>query len=332
MGNTEAQEEKKGNKKRFLILIILLGGLTAFSAFSGYVAFVKNPTKMEKLNKESDNHLSRAQKLQGEIEKVNVMLDKLGIENSEEGVEKFTEEQKALRAEAEKQKKKLMELQEKMKQLIELSDGGAADPETFVEMYRKIKAEHWALNNEVNKLRRKNKELDKANKKLKSENSELTTALNNERIDKKFIIEEREGLRKQVQKAAILKVRELSADGIRIVRSGKEKTSKKARKAEKIRVAFTLPENEVTTPGNKTVYMVIKGPDKQVMTDGGSNFMFEGKSIAYTVKDQVEYKNKETDMMMYGKNLFKDKFDKGTYEISLYCEGSKIGTTTLTLR
>lgn len=324
--------EEKDNKKRFLILLILLGGLTIFSAFSGYVAFVKNPAKMEVLNVENDNHKTRAEKLQGEIDKVSSMLESIGMDSSEEGLGQFKEQHLAIKAEAEKHRKRLESLQAKMKQLIALSDGDATNAEGFVEAYRKLKAEHWALNNEVNKLRRRNKELVSENKKLSKKNRNLTAEVAKQKKNTELLMEQTDILKKKVEKAAILNVHDLNADGIRIVRRGREKVSAKAKRAEKIRVGFTLPKNDVTNPGLKTIYLVITGPDKMVITDGGSNFQFEGKNMAYTVKDQVEYNNNSKDIMMYGKNLFKDKFDKGTYKIEIYCEGAQIGKTELFLK
>lgn len=329
MENT-TQEEKKESKKRFLILIILLGILTCFSAFSGYVAFVKTPPKMEELKTENDNHRSRAEKLQAEIDKVNSMLEGIGFEASAEGMENFKEEQLALRADAEKQKKRLEELQAKMNELLKLSD--TKNPDDFIEMYRKIKAEQWALNNEVNKLRRRNKELIAENKKLEEENKRLEGELSMEKGRSDQLSMKTGFLEQQVKKGAALHVYDLSADGIRIRRGGREIITTKARKAEKLRVGFTLPKNDIAAPGLKTVYMVITGPDKMVITDGGSNFNYEGKAIAYTTKDQIEYTNEMKDMVMYGKNLFKENFDEGEYSIDIYCDGVKVGSTKMELR
>ncbi len=330
MENAIEQEEKKKNKK-FLLLIILLGGLTIFSAFSGYVAFVKNPAQMEDLNAGTENHKSRAQKLQGEMDKISSMLDNIGVDGSAEGLEEFKDEHIAIKEEAAKHKEHLLRLQSKMKQLIEMSDG-ATDSDSFVAAYRKLKADHWALNNEVSKLRRRNKNLVADNRKLKTENKSLSAEVDQAKEDVGQLREQTNFLKQQVEKAAILNVHELNANGIRSVRGGREKVSTKARKSEKIRIGFTLPKNDVATPGTKTVYLVIKDPMGQYMTDGGSNFKFEGKNMAYTVKDQVEYNNEAKDMMMYGKNLFKEKMDKGTYSIEIYCDGAKIGSTELFLK
>lgn len=332
MENTVNQEEKKDNKKRFLILFILLGVLTVFSVFSGYLAFVKSPEKIEKLTVESDNQKTRAEKLKGEIDKVSSMLETIGFEAGAEGMENLTEEHLAIRKEVEEKKKNLKHLQDKMNELIALSKGDATDADSFVDAYRKLKAAHWKLNNEVGKLRRRNKELMAENEKLNTENSSLKEEVEKQRQNTEMLVEEREMLKMKVEKAAALNVHELNADGIRIVRSGREKISSSARKAEKIRVGFTLPKNEVTNPGTKTVYLVVTGPDKMVITDGGSNFMYEGKNIAYSVKDQVEYNNESKDMVMYAKNLFKSELDPGNYQIDIYCEGAKIGKTVLFLK
>lgn len=332
MENTVDQNKEKDGKKRFLILIILVAGLGLFSIFAGYKAFYQDPIVIQEATEKNDINKSRAEKLKMEMNKVNSMLETIGFEGSEEGMENLSEEHIAIRKEAEEQKKKLENLQSKMKELIALSEGGATDADSFIDAYRKLKAAHWKLNNEVSKLKRRNRQLKAENKKLTTENVRLAEEVEKQKQSTELLEEESKILRKKVEKAAVLNVQDLNVDGIRIVRSGREKTSSKARKVEKIRVGFTLPKNEVTNPGLKTIYLVLTGPDKQVLTDGGSNFNYEGGQLAYTVYDQVNYKNKPKDVMMYGKNLFKKDFDKGIYKVEIYCEGAKIGSTQLELK
>lgn len=331
MEQSAENTEKKGNKKSLLLLISIITILTGFSAFSGYVAFVKDPTKIEKLNSDNDNHKLKAEKLQGDIDKVSAMLKNLGFEGAE-GVENLKEEHLALREEALAQKAKLEDLQKQMQELISLSNGEAKDAESFKDLYRKLKAAHWALSNEVNKLKKRNKELTEENKKLTEEKTRLSGELNNQVQVNAQLSDKAGKLEQKVARGAILHVYDLNAEGIRAVRGGKEKPAVKANKAEKIRVGFTLPKNEISQPGLKYVYMRVTGPDSQTITDGGSNFDYEGKSLAYTTKEQVEYINEKKDIMMYAKNLFSKSFAVGKYKIELYCEGAKIGETEMELK
>lgn len=325
------QNEKKESKKKFLILIILLGGLTCFSVFTGYMAFSPSNDSKEP-TEENSSQKARTEKLKNEMEKISSMLESIGFESTPESLKELTDEHLAIREQADKHKKKLLVLQEQMKQLMEASGGDASDPQSFALAYRKLKASQWELNNQVNKLKRRNKELLGENKKLTAEKKKLNADLEKQKQSTETLLEERDLLRGKVEKAAILNVSDLSADGIRVVRRGREKVSTKAKRVEKLRVGFTLPKNDVTNAGLKTVYMVITGPDSQIMTDGGSNFKMGIKNMAYTVKTQVEYTNETKDLMMYGKNLFKEEFDAGRYKIELYCEGAKIGATEVSLK
>ncbi|MFT6747074.1 MAG: flagellar basal body-associated protein FliL [Glaciecola sp.] len=329
MENSVDQKEKKGGKSKIIILIILLGGLTCLSGFLGYKVL---NTDKEQPVKQSSSQSARTEKLKNEMEKISSMLETIGFESTPESLKELTVEHLAIREEADKHKKKLLALQEQMKQLMEASGGEASDPESFALAYRKLKASQWELNNQVNKLKKRNKDLLGENEKLSAEKKQLNADLVKQKESTEVLLEERDILRGKVEKAAILNVSDLSADGIRVVRRGREKVSAKAKRVEKLRVGFTLPKNDVANAGLKTVYMVITGPNSQIMTDGGSNFKMGSKNMAYTVKTQVEYTNKTKDLMMYGKPLFKDEFDPGRYKVELYCEGAKIGSTEVSLK
>jgi len=330
MENSTGQSEKKDGKKKFLILVILLGGLSCFSLFSGYLAFVQDSGPDQELVAESLGQRARADKLKNEMEKISSMLETIGFESTPESLGELTEEHVAIREQAAQYKKKLLAIQSQMKEMM--ASSGATDPESFALAYRKLKASQWELNNEVNKLKKRNKQLISENKQLTKDKKQLAGDLDKEKKSTEMLLEEREILRGQVEKAAILNVSDLSADGIRIVRKGREKASSKAKRVEKLRVGFTLPKNDVATAGTKHVYMVVIAPDKQVITDGGSNFKLGSKNMAYTSKREVEYKNQKKDLMMYAKNLFKTEFDPGKYKIELYCDGAKIGRTELYLK
>lgn len=330
MENSTGKGEKKESKKKFLLLVILLGGLSCFSLFSGYVAFIQDAVPDQELMAESQGQKARADKLKNEMEKISSMLETIGFGSTPESLGELTEEHLAIREQAEQHKKKLLVLQSQMKEMM--ASSGTTDPESFALAYRKLKSSQWELNNEVNKLKKRNKQLISENRQLSKDKVKLVGDLDKQKKSTEMLLEERDVLRGQVEKAAILNVSDLSADGIRIVRKGREKVSSKAKRVEKLRIGFTLPKNDVASAGTKHIYMVVTGPDKQIITDGGSNFKLGSKNMAFTAKREVEYKNKTKDLMMYGKNLFKDEFDAGKYKIELYCDGAQIGKTEVFLK
>jgi len=129
-----------------------------------------------------------------------------------------------------------------------------------------------------------------------------------------------------------LQTYDVIAEAVSVRRNGSEKATQRAKRAEKLRVAFTISKNELTKSGSKKVYLRIISPNNQIITDGGSNFDFDGKSLAFTSLDEINYTNSKKDVVMYAKDTFSDGFSSGSYNVEVYCEGSKIGESSFELK
>lgn len=325
---SEVQEEKKKGKGILIILIVLVGLLTGFSAFSGYKAFLEAPDKIDTAERERDSHRNRADKLQEEIAKAEQLLAGIGIESLDSLQEGVAE----IKANMEAQKEKIANLKKQIADLIAASEGDASDLETFKALYRKLKSEVFMMKSQIRSLQQRNQELIAENNRLKDENKQLGDDLDGERKNSAALSEERDRLEGKVNLGKKLQTFDVVAEGIKLRRNGDEKATTRAKRAEKIRVVFTVAKNEITDPGQKEIYLRVIQPDNTVLTDGGSNFDYKGGSLGYTSKELINYQNTSTDVYMYASNVFSDEFALGTYKIEIYCEEALIGVTSLTLK
>ncbi|KPM48845.1 hypothetical protein [Jiulongibacter sediminis] len=116
---------------------------------------------------------------------------------------------------------------------------------------------------------------------------------------------------------------------------GKERDGEefKARRVEKIKVAFKLAENPLTKKENKTVYMRMLDPTGSVISDmatGSGTFSFGGKETVYTAKQTIMFTNNgQTVDFIYDRGA---DYESGSYTIELFSEGYRIGQTTFAVK
>lgn len=127
----------------------------------------------------------------------------------------------------------------------------------------------------------------------------------------------------------------LHASNIRLVaihlkhHGTKEKKTVKARKVNVLRISFDIDENRIAENGNKKLYLVITGPDGQMLSDNvmvaGMMPMADGSSTKYSVLKEISLKKGEPvkDVSVDWKQ--ENNYKKGTYNIAIYNGGYKIG-------
>jgi hypothetical protein len=142
------------------------------------------------------------------------------------------------------------------------------------------------------------------------------------------LTKDKEDLKEQINKAAVLGAYAIKAEAIKF-KGKKEEVTDRAKKADKIKISFTLGRNVLVPEGLKEVYIRIARPDNQILNDGGE-FDFEGKAIMYSLKCTVNYQSKPTDIALYYEKT--DRIVPGTYHFAIFTGGQEIGQTQLTLK
>ncbi|QKG57451.1 hypothetical protein GKZ68_12955 [Hymenobacter sp. BRD128] len=112
-----------------------------------------------------------------------------------------------------------------------------------------------------------------------------------------------------------------------------DKEEFKAKKVDRVKVAFNLSRNDVTPKDTKTIYMRILEPDGAALynlSTGGGTFTVDGQEAFYTMKQDVVFDNtKQALNFVYAKG---GDYKIGQHTVELYEGGALMGKATFTLK
>jgi len=177
--------------------------------------------------------------------------------------------------------------------------------------------------------------LYKVNHALTVENHKIKEEVKTEQMKNQNLIQEKSKLAQKVTVASIIPTYNLTADGIHVTRSGRERKTDKIRRITKIKVCFTLGANKITAPGSKNIYVRIARPDKKILTINESDeysFMYNGHKLQYSAMKVVDYQNKPLTVCVYWKTRVGQKLLPGIYHVDIFEGNFNIGQTTFKLR
>ncbi len=129
-----------------------------------------------------------------------------------------------------------------------------------------------------------------------------------------------------VKQGSVLKARNIRLTAL----NAKSKEVSRIKNAARLRTDFMLAANELTTPGDKTIYVRILAPDGYVLsTEGAPTFEFEGERLSYSAHRSIDYQNEDIEVGIFYNG---SGFTAGKYTIQLYAEGRLIGSTEIAMR
>lgn len=171
--------------------------------------------------------------------------------------------------------------------------------------------------------------LNRRNQELMAENLEVKEQYKRVETEKQQLSEEKEQLERNLERAAVLQVRELIVEGL----NRRNKETRFARRAEKIRIYFIISENIAAKRGTKNIYARIMRPDQLLMSKSADNlFRFEDLKIQYSAMREVVYEGHDLPVAIFWDNTNEPELMPGTYTVDLFADGHNIGTTTFELR
>ncbi len=173
------------------------------------------------------------------------------------------------------------------------------------------------------------------NRELRAENEEIRSSFRQEQQKSTTLLRDKEVLTERVNEAAVLRAYKITA--LPVKGSGeKERPVDKSRRLEKIKVCFTLGENPLLAAGQRTVYIRIAGPDKQILTRGVGDeysFSYKGEILQYSIKKTINYQNSALDLCEYWiKRSSNDEMLAGTYIVTVYADNNEIGQNSFELK
>lgn len=172
---------------------------------------------------------------------------------------------------------------------------------------------------EIDRLSRENEALRNENSQVKEENQRLSsqvseTSRQNEQLSERMSLAEK-----------------LNVTGVNLTAlNSKGKNEKKVKKAKQLCVSFTIPQNNSTPVGEKTIYLRITSPAGMLLGNAGT-FPFEGGSVEYTARKAIEYAGEE----ISGINIYWDvntAIEAGEYTVELFADNYRLTSRKFTLK
>ena len=202
--------------------------------------------------------------------------------------------------------------------------------------YNRIKKKVTQLQEISQRYVRQMDSLYTVNRELVAENERIREEYQNERRQNTNLTRQKEELTNKVNQASTMRISNYNAQAVRFKGGGKETTTDRADRAERIRIDFTVAANELIQPGTKLFYVRIADPRRAIISKGsGDEYSFKanGETLQYTEKVRVNYDGKETAVRAYYVKPDAYELMPGTYFIDVYEEGGKvIGQTTVDLK
>jgi uncharacterized small protein (DUF1192 family) len=297
-----------------ILSILALFGIVAATYF--YMESRKKTAEVRQLQEEKLDLESEVSELQERVQSLSKELERKDLELQEKAdkVEALSKEIQQLRA-----------------RIAKYAEEGKISQRQFEEM--KLKTEQMAYY--IQKYQARIQELEEENKMLREKTAELYQEVQKKEEEREQIRQEKERLEVKVRAASYLKAAEFRYALIKD--NGKEEwdTEFRARRLHRLKICFTVLENEVAEPGPRTAYIVISDPSGKVITN------FSGSSGYFTLMDteqpysaKVEFSYQRQRQEVCGV-FIRDKdteLEKGNYQVAVFCEGVEIGRGTFHLK
>lgn len=187
------------------------------------------------------------------------------------------------------------------------------------------------LQRRIEDLKTENTELTDEQAKLNNILAQLNGEMNSLQQNMQKVSAENKALTQKINDASVFVASELKFAAV-AVRDQKETETTQLRKANKFVTSFTV-QNNILDMDNAEVVVVISDPTGKPLTTevwdvGSFETKSEGRKV-YTRKVKFEYNKGEAKQLIF--SLEPNNLQKGTYRISLYHNGVRIGEKSLKL-
>lgn len=308
--NTEPKNktpEKEERRNRFLLIIIII--LLALIAILGWQYWNEHETVVEKIKiVEVDKYKTDS-----------LTSDLIGLQGQ---YASLRTNNKDIQAQLDSKK-------DSITMLMQQAEKYRNDPYIIAQLKKETKTLRTIMQGFVHTI----DSLNTLNQKLTVERNVAVKSLDEEKKTSSELKKEKGELQDKVAQGSLLQATGISAEGIFLRFGRKEVSTAKARKAEKLKVQFTIAANRIAQTGNKTIYVRVISPDAKELSktaDEASIFSFEGTKGFYSGSENLDYTNQEMSLSVYCESNI--GFIPGKYIIKIYADQAEIGETALSLK
>ena len=198
----------------------------------------------------------------------------------------------------------------------------------------KYKTQFIALQSNMKVLIAENDGLKKQNTKLTVQRDSTRVVLVEAKINNEALASKNEDLSKTIEKAAKLSVLNLKTSAYIVREPGllrsteKQVETDKASKADRLKISFTIAENQIAKSGDKTYYVQVIDSKNNVLGDKKTQ-NFGDKSLSYSFATTVKYENKT---VYVSENLAGKDFAKGTYFVNVFDKDILVSKSSFDLK
>lgn len=203
--------------------------------------------------------------------------------------------------------------------------------ETNVKSLWRYKTKYKNLQKEMNVLLAQNDS-------LKIENSYLATSLDSTRVRleesamfRDSLLVQNTALAEVVENASILNTVDLKGFGVIERTSGKLIPTERAKRADKIRVCFTVAKNPLVQAGDQELYVQVIDPNNNIL-GANEQITFEEKTLNYSTVSKFNYENSNLNVCEFVTSSNGSDFEKGRYVVNVFNKKNLVSTSEFTLK
>jgi len=199
-----------------------------------------------------------------------------------------------------------------------------------ISVLRRYRDEVYKLKKEREFLFAQNDSLKGMNKMLAMQVDSTTYELEVSKMKRDSLNMVKDELAEKVALGASLSANKLVATGVIVRNSGKLVENDRARRVDRIRACYTVPQNRIADAGDRELYVQVLDPQNNILGENKTIAIDSVTSITYSSISKFYYEKTALDIC---ENIAPkgDDFPKGLYKVNIFDGGKMIATSNLVL-
>ena len=220
----------------------------------------------------------------------------------------------------------LLKEREKVVNLIEELKRSKGD----LQAMRVFKTKYNDLQQNFKMMISKDEDLKKINEMLVRQRDSSAGVANEQKRFIDTLADQNNKLKKTVEKASRLVITNIKTAAIREKSSGKQVETEKASKTSKLKICFTIAENDIAKSGEKSYYVQVIDPNNNVVGEKKSQ-VFGEATLKYSFISKVTFKNKSVDVCDFLDSNGVE-FLIGEYVVNLFDKNDMVSSSKFSLK
>ena len=185
------------------------------------------------------------------------------------------------------------------------------------------------LQSKIENMRRENTSLVEERTKLNGVLAQLNGEMNSLQQNMEKVSAENKDLTQKINDASVFIASEIKFAAVNVKADEKESETTQQKKANKFVTSFTVQNNILDLESAEVIVVITDPSGKSLNTEVWDAGSFETKTDGrkiYTLRVKFEYNKGEAKRLIF--SLEPNSFEKGTYKLSLYHNGIRIGESS----